>query len=64
LGFPHTDYFLVSGWLLVDGQDLGVGERQDLHHDHAGDAARRIDPEERVVDAAPAQAAGERLPGP
>src|SRR3954447_15924950 len=46
---------------VVDGQRLGVREWQILHHDHAGDAARRIDPEERVVDAAPAQAAGGAL---
>src|SRR5437879_11105967 len=48
---------------VVDSQRLGVCEWQILHHDHAGDAARRIDPEERVVDAAPAQAAGGALAG-
>src|SRR4051794_11570006 len=46
---------------VVDGQRLGVREWQILHHDHAGDAACRIDPEERVVDATPAQAAGGAL---
>src|SRR5258705_2560669 len=48
---------------VVDGQSLGVSEWQILHHDHAGDAARGINPEERVVDAAPAQAAGGALAG-
>src|SRR6185312_11437761 len=48
---------------IVDGKRLGVGERQELHHDHARDAARGIDPEPCVVDAAPAQAAGRTLAG-
>ena len=42
-------------------QRAGVGERKILHHDDAGDAADGIDPEEGVVDAAPAQAAGASL---
>jgi hypothetical protein len=46
---------------VVDDQRLGLGERQILHHDHARDAARGIDPEERVVDASAAQAAGRAL---
>src|SRR5882724_1094381 len=46
---------------VVGGQRPGVGERQILHHDHAPDAAGGIDPEEGVVDAAPAQAAGGAL---
>jgi hypothetical protein len=48
---------------VVDGQRLGIGKRQVLHHDHARDAALGIDPEERVVDAAPAQAARGALAG-
>src|ERR1700730_11483522 len=44
-------------------RSLCFGERQVLHHDHAGDAAREIDPEERDVDAAPARAAGGALAG-
>ena len=46
---------------IVDGQRLGVGERQVLHQDHARNATARIDPEIGVVDAAPAQAAGGAL---
>ena len=39
-------------------QALAVGERQHLHQDHAGDVARRIDPEIGVGEAGPGQAAG------
>src|ERR1700733_3152807 len=46
---------------VIGGERLGVGERQVLHHDHAGDAAALIDPEEGVVDAAPTEAPGGAL---
>ncbi len=39
-------------------QALGVGERQQLHQDHAGDVARRVDPEIGVGKARPGEAAG------
>src|SRR4029077_6663899 len=39
-------------------QRLGVDERQQLHQDHAGDVARRVDPEIGVGEAGPGQAAG------
>jgi hypothetical protein len=35
-----------------------VRERQQLHQDHAGDVARRIDPEIGVGEAGPGEAAG------
>src|SRR5580704_18095014 len=69
-GSPARDLSLCADELIgaaleriVSGERLGIGERQILHHDHAGDAARRIDPEVCVVDAAPAQAAGGALAG-
>ena len=37
---------------------LGVDERQQLHQDHAGDVARRVDPEIGVGEAGPGEAAG------
>jgi len=39
-------------------QTLLVDERQQLHQDHAGDVARRIDPEVGVGKACPSEAAG------
>src|SRR6516164_9629107 len=48
---------------IVDGERLGVSERQILHHDHAADPAIWIDPKVRVVDAAPTQAAWRALAG-
>src|SRR5437867_1693323 len=46
---------------VIDRERLGVGKGKELCHDHARDAARRIDPEVRVVDTAPAQAASRPL---
>src|SRR3954464_9071192 len=48
---------------VVQKQRLGVGERQELRQDNAGDALLRIDPEVGVVDSAPAQAARRPLAG-
>src|ERR1700736_220321 len=42
----------------VEAERARIGKGQDLRHDHAGDAARRVEPEIAVVDAAPAQRAG------
>src|SRR5438046_526735 len=46
---------------IVDRERPGIGKRQELHQDHAGDAAARVDPEIGVVDAAPAETAGRTL---
>jgi hypothetical protein len=43
---------------VIERRRLAVGKRQELHQDHAGDAAPRIEPDVGVVGAAPAQAAG------
>src|SRR5205085_11871422 len=58
-------YQLVGAALerIVDRQRLGVGEWQVLHHDDTSDAAARIDPEERIVNAAPAETPGRTLAG-
>src|SRR3990167_5508307 len=56
-----VDVAVVEG--VVHGQRTRVGKRQELHQDHSGNPALLIDPEVRVVDAAPAQAAGRSLPG-
>src|SRR3984893_16196578 len=37
-------------------QALVVGERQELHQDHAADVARRVDPEIGIGKASPEQA--------
>src|SRR5258708_29632678 len=39
--------------LTIDVERAPVGERQDLHHDHAGDARRRIDPVVGIVQTGP-----------
>src|SRR3954447_23914428 len=46
---------------VVERERLAVRKRQELHQDHAGDAAGPVDPEVGVVDAAPAQRAGGSL---
>src|SRR3954464_5882750 len=60
---PRRTHQLIGATLaaLVDGERLGIREGQVLHHDHTADAACGIDPEEGVVDAAPAHAAGRAL---
>src|SRR5262245_13298097 len=48
---------------IVERERLAVGERQELGHDRAGDAAGGVDPIVGIEDAAPAQAAGGALAG-
>src|SRR5947199_10640489 len=47
--------------IAIDRERPGIGKGQILHHDDTSDVLRRIDPEIGVVDAAPAQTAGEHL---
>src|SRR5258707_11745888 len=43
--------------LSIDPERLPVGEGEDLHHDHAGDPHRRVDPVIGIEQTGPCQAA-------
>ena len=43
--------------LSINLKSLSVGKGEDLHHDHAGDSRRRVDPIIRVQQAGPCEAA-------
>src|SRR5260370_2563202 len=43
--------------LSISLESLSVGEREDLHHDHAGDPHRGVDPVICIEQAGPCQAA-------